>query len=355
MRAGWRICLGAIALSACSSGTSSHDAGNSDAAAPHPDLAVRPDLSVSPDLTWFPDLTSGDDGPPGTTQIRYVINKLTLPQARSDFAIDLNGDFRADNQLGNIVGALQAQNLDAQAGVDMSVATGTAVELFRLISFDPALQGDAMPQFTAYLGLPQPNPSFNGNGIFNVDPNGHGADFVGQLAGGKYSSDNPVTTQRPVALTLKVALFGSAPLALPLNGTHIQFSTGMDQSSGAPGLLSGQLQGSIKKKDIDTVLVPGIAAMLTAQIKADPNGAGSKQIEAIFDSGNCTNLDGSQAKAGDGRIDDCEVGTNSIIMNVLAPDVQIYDAMGAYAPNKTNQVRDSLSVGFGFTAVRCRF
>ena len=46
---------------------------------------------------------------------------------------------------------------------------------------------------------------------------------------------------------------------------------------------------------------------------------------------------------------------NSTIQAVFAPDVQIYDANGNYAPNKTNAMKDSLSIGFGFTAVRASF
>jgi hypothetical protein len=40
---------------------------------------------------------------------------------------------------------------------------------------------------------------------------------------------------------------------------------------------------------------------------------------------------------------------------VLAPDVQIYDANGNYAPNPLNTVKDSLSVGIGFTAVAANY
>jgi hypothetical protein len=46
------------------------------------------------------------------------------------------------------------------------------------------------------------------------------------------------------------------------------------------------------------------------------------------------------------------VATNQIVANLLAPDVQIYDANGGYAPNKNNTTKDSLSVGVAFLAVR---
>ena len=48
----------------------------------------------------------------GRTQT-YVVNHLTLPQSKADFAIDLNGDGKPDNQLGNIIGALTGVGFDA--------------------------------------------------------------------------------------------------------------------------------------------------------------------------------------------------------------------------------------------------
>ena len=51
----------------------------------------------------------------------------------------------------------------------------------------------------------------------------------------------------------------------------------------------------------------------------------------------------------------CCVRQNSIIMNVLAPDIQVYDANGNYAPNAHNATKDSLSIGIGYTAVQASF
>jgi hypothetical protein len=146
---------------------------------------------------------------------------------------------------------------------------------------------------------------------------------------------------------------GVPPTMVPMNGVHIQFThTGN-------GLVAGQIQGSVKKTDIDTKVVPALAQLLTRQVAANPNSSSTQQLLAIFDTGGdngmCTNPDGSIAKMGDGKIDTCEVAENSIIKNVLAPDVDIYDANGNYAPNKANTSRDSLSIGVGFTAVPASF
>src|SRR5438046_8469232 len=67
-------------------------------------------------------LTTGAEG-------KGVANALTVPQEKSMFAMDLNGDGKLDNQLGNIIGALAAQNLDPQMGVNDSITAGSVVLL----------------------------------------------------------------------------------------------------------------------------------------------------------------------------------------------------------------------------------
>ena len=52
------------------------------------------------------------------------------------------------------------------------------------------------------------------------------------------------------------------------------------------------------------------------------------------------------AAATDNIIDTCEVSTAGLIQNVLAPDVQMFDASGKYAPNKDNTMKDSLWYAF---------
>ena len=88
------------------------------------------------------------------------------------------------------------------------------------------------------------------------------------------------------------------------------------------------------------------------------------QILQIFDFGGtadaqcgttCRNPNGTCAVKSDGRISYCEVSTNAIIKNVLAPDVDLFDTAGNYRPNPANTDKDSLSVGFAFIAVGAKF
>ena len=326
-------------LAACSGGTTTTDGGTANT----------------------PDVTSATGA---ITQ--YVVNKLLVPMQRKDYSIDLNGDGHPDNQLGNIIGTLASNMLDTQGGIDKSINDGSVI---LLMSFQTASQTQSdNAGLTMYLGAKAPNPDFGGMGMFTVDASQKATTLFGRINGGKFLSNNPVTTTHPVTVQIKLPLIaGADALTLNVNGAHIQFNTGS-------GLMNGQIHGSIKKADIDNGIIPAVAMLLTKKVAADCKGGGgsdggapapdggagvcsssAKQILSIFDTGNCTNPDGTKAVAGDGKIDICEVSTNSIIMNVLAPDVQIYDASGNYAPNKANTTKDSLSLGLGFTAVGAKF
>jgi hypothetical protein len=295
------------------------------------------------------------------TSLRYVLNSLTLPMQRSDYAIDLNGDGRSDNQLGNIDGALSAQNFDIQTAESASIAAGNPIYLIELRTVDATGANDPAATVKVSRGLTANGgtPDFGGMGSYTIDATVPASTFSGALANHRYGSESPVTTHAPVTLAFRFAFFG-APIEIALNGAHIQFVTGTDMASGAPGLINGEIQGSIKESDVQNVLIPQIATLLNARIAANPTSPTSMMLLQLFDTGNgaggtCTSADGTVGTPGDGLIAPCEVAMNNIIQNVLAPDVQIYDANGNYAPNSQNTMRDSLSVGVAFTAVRATF
>lgn len=328
-------------VASCSGGGGLHFGGDAGA----PDLATPADLSDAPDLTPAPDLAISVGGH------KYVLNQIMLPMQRSDYAMDLNGDGHLDNQLGNIIGAVESQGLDAQTAVGVAIQAGSALHLVSLDATDPALMND--PNAGAGLWVAKSMaPDFSGQGKFAIDNAYPASKFTGRLDAGHFSSENPVMTMKPVHATLKLPLAGVTPIVLPINGAHIQFDA---QSGNPPRLVSGQLHGSIKNSDVQGKIIPAVAMALNAQVQANPGSPNTMQLLALFDTGGCANPNGTMAKANDGKIDVCEVSTNQIIQNVLAPDVQIYDANGNYAPNPANTKKDSLSMGVAFTAVRASF
>jgi hypothetical protein len=345
----------------------------------HHDLSVPQDFSVALDMSVFDftyagpdiahptfDLTPGAVGDAGVVACapgaggntrKYVVNQLTLPQSRTDYAFDLNGDGKLDNQLGNIIGALAQQNLNPQLAMDLAVAAGSDVMLLQVDSSDATFVSDACARSTWANGVPQSSPDFSGNGTFAVDNSLPRAPFYGPIAGGAFASQSPAVAAQPVQYMIQIVLF-SGPIFVPVTAGRASFTIS------ASGLMTGRLNGAMRKQDVDGILVPAIAADFEMQIQANPTSSNSQQLLSLFDNGGtastacgtaCQNPNGSCAVANDQHISVCEVGSNAIIKNVLAPDVDMHDAAGNWAPNPANTDKDSLSVGFAFTAVKASF
>ena len=271
----------------------------------------------------------------------YLVNNVTLPQARADYALDLNGDGFADNNFGSLMAAFASQNVDLQSSMSTAVASGSIVHLIGLQSADALLANDPAALANWYVGIPAPAPPlFDGTDNLSVDSNFAPGTFLAALSSGSFSSPSPATTTSPVSLTFRLQL-GNTPVNLPLQGTRLSFTT-----DGA-GHMQGQLNGSIRHTDYMALVPPALAQSFTAEIQADPTSDAAMQIKQIFDLG-CTDGDGF---ANDNVIEVCEVTGSSLIKTLLAADVQIRDADGNYAPNPANTTRDANSFGVHFTAI----
>ena len=286
----------------------------------------------------------------GAHKAQFVADTITLPVNKNQYALDLNGDGKADNQLGNIVSALASQGVSPQTNLNTALSAGTEVLLVDEISSDPTFTTDACAGSNLFHGqnhAPGPPPQ-----TYVVDSATPPGRFTGPIAKATFDSSSPVTGP-DVQVTLFLPLTGSTLLPLPLHGAHLTY-----KSNGST-LAMGQLNGAIKSSDVQTVIVPALAANLEAQVQANPSSMSSQQILAIFDVGNgsggpCTNPDGSLGQPGDGHIAVCEVAGNGIIQSILAPDVQMFQG-GVYQPNPANTTKDSLSLGVAFTAVAATF
>jgi hypothetical protein len=289
---------------------------------------------------------------------KYVVSSITLPMSRSDFSIDLNGDGKTDNQLGNIMPVLAMLGLDLQSTINSAVTPdGTVLLLLDRTSDDPTGQMSTCAGTELQQAVVTPNPDLTGSGSFTVDTiQGGLAEFGGPISNGRFSSNNPVTTTHPVTLQLSLPIVaGVTPVVLDVIGAHLVYT------NGTSGLMGGQLQGAVDAGVFRNTLLPAIAAMLTQRVAMAPSDTVSQHLLAAFDDGGgtpaCTNVSGSQAVAGDGRIDDCEIFYNAMLKNVFDPDVQMYSsAIGMpYGPNPDNTQKDSLSFAVGFTAVKASY
>ena len=350
---------GVVPLAGCSSDSPSApdggaDSGNPDSGNPEgggPDSGTADAADADGSSVACTDPTSG-------TTTRFAANAVTLPVQKSDFAFDLDGDGKLDNQFGAFLGVLIGQGMDPQASETAAIVAGRAVLLVQETSDDPADQSDTCAGALLSVASPTSSaPKFDGTDTFTVELTS--GQFRGAITAGELVSESPATATTPVSATLRLALFGAtSTMDLPLVGAEVELTR-----SGAT-ISVGRIHGAIRQSDVQQVVVPALAAAFNAQIAANPTATSSQQLLSLFDNGGvassacgstCKNLNGTCAAANDGTISDCEVGTNSLIANLLAPDVQLYDTQGNWHPTPGGTTKDSLSVGLGFTGVAASF
>lgn len=306
----------------------------------------------------------GDSGPaecstPSTgMSAKYRVTEFLVPSGPDKYGFDLNDPSGKDpdNQLGAIIQILKSNNLDTQAGVTEQVAMGKVNLLVGVSGAD--LTNDSCAGATIAVGEVSATPppaTPTGNEMFTVMAGQQQGNFKGSIKAGVYTSNNPARATVPVELSLQLPLVtGAAPIDLKVTAGRITFTQMGDD------LVMGQLNGAIKKSDVDNNIVPAVASLLDERVRMDPNGSTEAQIKNLFDNGmGCTATDKNPTVAGmpdstaaamDGRIATCEVLNNQIIKNVLRADVDLFDAGGAYKPNPMNTDKDSLSLGIAFKA-----
>lgn len=293
------------------------------------------------------DLGPGADLARTAMTFRYVSDHIALPQSQNDYAADLNGSGKK-NKLGVIVSLLATQKVDLQAQEDIAFAKGQGLFLFALSSGDATLMTDASATASAWSAVTKDKPDFSGGGTFTVDPSAMKASFDGPLFKGAFQSADPKTLAMPPTLRLNVVLSPTNQIGLPVVGARLAFSAATDK------LAMGQINGAIKKTDVDAALVPALAKLFNDIAHHMPCAADCMQVKSTFDVGGCTNPDGTKAKV-DGTVDVCEIANNGLVQVLLTPDVQLFDKSGSWKPDKSNAAPDCLSLGVGFTAVKASF
>jgi hypothetical protein len=322
----------------------------------------------------------------GTTHGKAIINTLTLPTKSTEYALDLDNDNGADNQLGKIISIIKTLGgmgggamLDPQSTVNMQLAMGNANIL--IDQSGTSLTDADCARVDLSTGKSTPNMAPTAGGTYMVDPTNGTGTFYGKLAAGQFNSNSPVTAtadQEP-QVTVSIPLLGSMPILVHLHAAHLQLTRAADGS-----IMKGQINGAIRNDDLQTSVIPSVASLLTGTITSGGMSAG--QIESIFDTGGsaqadstctqtttcaaasvnmgdkvCKNLDGSCSQACDMKISPCEVSTNTTIAGVLMLDVSLFGgvpaaggAFGAYKPSPTAP-KDSMSVGLSFTGINASF
>jgi hypothetical protein len=237
---------------------------------------------------------------------RFSVDSIELPRSRAELADDLNGDGKPDDQLGAVVAALAGQGWDPGARVTFAPASRPIVTL---LTDDDSLQSDPAA-----------------GAIWQAAPDsGDAVTLGGVLAGGRFVSNRARTTTAPALGSVELPLYdGAAPIALNAVGLEMELT-----ADGAGGF-DGELHAAVAPDLAARAAYEGLLGLLRARPEVRP------LLLSV--------LDGD----GDGQISLVEFTSNVAARVLLAPDVQLFDANGRWAPNPANQVKDSLSIGIGF-------
>jgi hypothetical protein len=237
---------------------------------------------------------------------RFYVSSIALPMQRSDFAADLNGDDRADNQLGNIVGGLAGQRV-ANYHIDEIVAARVIDATVDIISDDPSLFYD-------------PTVGVVWNGVAGQP----GELTGGVLANAIVSTNRVALTQHPAAGMVSLPLFKDAdPTVVPVASYQLTLF-----DDGAGGFI-GQLNG---------VVIGGLTARAWPQLQQMLAAHPEEHTQLV------KTLDSDK----DGKVSLDELTHAAIIQNVTSPDVH-WEPGGAEPTGEPN----ALSIAFGFTLAPC--
>lgn len=272
----------------------------------------------------------------------YVVNQIFLAstaiEAR-DFGLNLDGDDqdRPDNALGQITSIISGQldGLDLNAEIQLLVDAG---EMLHLLDVQAVSLADA-----AGVGVTvrhaldtdgDPTDNFSGDELFAIDQTRGEGTITGVIEDGM----------------LRMEL-GSAPFAVTFPGLGepflLQLSMARIEATVTPTGIEGILAGGLSETEVTEQVVPILHEGLSRMIARDcvdglcePESFGDLLLR-VFD----------EDENGELSLD--EFRNNSLADSLLAPDVDLLDDEGRFAP-RCDGVKEHLSVGLRFTAVPAR-
>ncbi|MSP63955.1 MAG: hypothetical protein EXR72_27165 [Myxococcales bacterium] len=252
-----------------------------------------------------------DPGPrPAATAVgvrHYVVDELSLPMRSSDFADDLDGDGRLDNQLGNILASLAASQNDGVASVPKMLADCALVPTVAVVE-------DSAGRALQLL--------WHGGGR---DP---ATVLDGEVVGRRFLSVRTREMADPERGAIHLPILAdSDPIRLPVTGLELELTL-------AANGLRGELHGATAAETVRTLAWPALQQMLATHPE--------NHVDLL------RALDGDH----DGKVTLDEFHRAPLIETLLAPDLQLFDG-GRWAPGERRDARDSISLGFAFHARPC--
>jgi hypothetical protein len=268
-------------------------------------------------------------------QYHFVTNTLLIPanqeQAQA-FALNVDGDSQqqTDNLFGKLLTLLTsaAPGLELQSTLDQAVNTGQLVTLHVVKADDPL--NDPSVSWLIFKGQKTLSaPLFDGSDQLILDAaSPTNTPIVGQLMNGHFAGG-------PGTARVQMYLLGQ-PVEVDLIGVRLEADVS------AKGCTNGKLGGGVTVDEFRNKLLPTIADGLNLVIKENNQSVVAKTLLQSFDSDK------------NGAISTQELENNPVLMIAFSPDLDLLDASAKFNPGQDG-VKDSYSVGLGFTCVPATF
>lgn len=281
--------------------------------------------------TGFQDLGTTEGGSSDSTIIQdttsqppilqTIANSITLPKSGTDYAIDLNGDGTPDNKIGSLIGTLGslASGMDLQTSLDAKINDGTIMLLFELLGPSQDLVNNTNVTVQMHVGQDldgDASDNFSGSEPLGLSPNSP-SNII--LSNGSITSSS--LTAGPGTLIIPLVI-GESSSIITLKKSYIKATVS------STGLANGILAGAITENELDAQLLPLLIQLIDG---LDPSI--KTIVMLLFDT-----------NPKDGTLSASEIKNNAMLAAYFTPDVD----------TDNDSVPDALSLGVGFTAVKCQ-
>ena len=280
---------------------------------------------------------------PAGAHLQYVVTSIQLPTTATEafqFGIDLDDDEmgRPDNALGQILSVLTSQSIGYDLNEESQVLID-AGEILHLLDIQAVSAEDASGVGVTLAHADDtdgdPTDNFSGEEMFAIDATRGSGRMTGSIEDGRVLVD-----------------LGTVPLAVTFPGLGEPFiirlsRARLDATFTVDGL-EGRIAGAMRESEIDDKLLPVFQEGLMRIVDRDcDDGA------CVTDSFGETLLDLFDLDD-DAMITVAELRSSSLVTSLFSPDVDLFDEDDNLAP-RCDGVKDSLSIGVGFTAVPAVF
>jgi hypothetical protein len=288
----------------------------------------------------------------------WVVDAVQLPATHTlanqlGMNLDCDPQDRGDNALGHLVATVYSQEAsDLNDEVAAMIAAGRLLHLIALRA--TRLDDAAGVGFTLLHGLDadgDPTNNFGGTGEFDIETARGRGTVAGPVRDGLLSLEGD---QLPLGLLLPSL---DEVVILPIERSRVEAVV-------VDGRLEGKIGGAVPEAAVDAILIPFLHRALLRAIERDCLIDGASQPPCPCEPDSFGELlllllDEEPDRGEDELRGDCvleldEFRNDSLVSSLLAPDVDVFDDEGELNL-RCDGVKDSLSLGVGFTAVPAQF